>query len=311
MRILLFGKTGQLGWELQKSLAPLGDVTAVDRPEVDFTDLERLRDFTLEVKPDLIVNAAAYTSVDKAEAEPDLAMRINGEAPGVLAEAAKEIGAGLLHYSTDYVFDGEKREPYTEQDEPHPINVYGETKLAGERAVAAVDGAHWILRTSWLYGARGHNFFRTMLRLTREREVISVVDDQVGCPTWCRALAQGTANMLKAAIEESKHSPTARMRDLRGIYHLCAGGQASWYEFAKRILEWDPHADEHLVQRIEPISSDSYPSLARRPPFSVLDASKVGATYGVKLTGWEKQLRDCWQSAGQILEAIRMESSDG
>jgi dTDP-4-dehydrorhamnose reductase len=311
MRILLFGKNGQVGWELQKTLAPLGQVVAVDRPEIDFMDLKRLREFTLEIRPDLIVNAAAYTDVDKAESEPEAAMRINGDAPGVLAKTAGDIGAGLVHYSTDYVFDGEKRKPYREQDEPHPINIYGETKLAGERAVAAVVGAHWILRTSWLYGARGRNFFLTMLRLARERERITVVDDQIGSPTWCRALAVGTADMLKAAIKESQDSPYGYMQDTRGIYHLCAGGQASWYAFAKRILESDPHADEQLVERIEPVPSHSYPSTARRPFYSVLDTTRVRETFGVELAGWQEQLRACWRSSGKIIEAVETESSDG
>lgn len=300
MRILLFGKNGQVGWELQRILASLGELHAVDREDVDFAELQKLRAFTLEAKPDLIVNAAAYTDVDRAESEPDLAMRVNGEAPGVLAESAKELGAGLVHYSTDYVFDGEKREPYTEQDDPRPINVYGQTKLAGERAVEAADGAFWILRSSWVYGARGRNFFRTMLRLARERQVISVVDDQIGCPTWCRSLALGTAEMLERALERPQFKPHQAIRGSRGVYHLCAAGRSSWHDFARRILEQDPRSDEHIVSRIEPISSDAYKAAARRPAFSVLDTGKVKATFGVELVDWKQQLRSCWRSIEQV-----------
>jgi dTDP-4-dehydrorhamnose reductase len=300
MKILLFGKNGQVGWELQRKLVSLGELSAVDREEVDFTNLHGLRDFTLDAKPDLIVNAAAYTDVDGAESEPEVALAINSEAPGVLAEAARKLGAAFVHYSTDYVFDGEKGEPYAEGDGPHPLNVYGETKLAGERAIAEVDGAYWILRTSWLYGVRGRNFFLTMLRLARERELISVVEDQVGCPTWCRSLALGTLEMLERALERSQLSPYEVLRDSRGIYHLCAAGRASWYDFARRILEWDPRSDEHIVTRVEPISSEAYPTAARRPAFSVLDTGKVARIFGVELADWEQQLRLCWQSAVQV-----------
>jgi dTDP-4-dehydrorhamnose reductase len=296
MKILLFGKNGQVGWELQRALASLGELQAVDREDADFAELQTLRAFTLEAKPDLIVNAAAYTDVDRAESEPDLAMRVNGEAPGVLAESAEKLGAGLVHYSTDYVFDGEKREPYTEQDDPHPINVYGETKLAGERAIEAAGGAFWILRSSWVYGARGRNFFRTMLRLARERQVISVVDDQIGCPTWCRSLALGTLEMLERALERPQISPYDAMVSSRGIYHLCAAGRASWHDFTQQILDGDLRSDEHVVSRLEPISSDAYTAAARRPAFSVLGTGKVKRTFGVELVDWKQQLRLCWQS---------------
>lgn len=311
MKILLFGKNGQVGWELQKSLATMGGVLAVGRAQADFTDLERLRAFTTKAKPDLIVNAAAFTDVDRAEAEPDLAMTINGEAPGVLAQTAEELGAGFVHYSTDYVFDGEKGEPYTEQDEPHPLNVYGETKLAGERAIEAVGGAFWILRSSWVYSMRGRNFFRSMLRLAREREVISVVDDQVGCPTWSRSLAQATREMIERVLEAGPGSVFECMDAVRGLYHVCSTGQASWYDFARRILDWDPASMEHLVERLVPIPSEAYQAPARRPAYSALDTAKIRGTFGVTMLDWERQLLECWRSAEQEVGLSDSETQDG
>jgi dTDP-4-dehydrorhamnose reductase len=196
MRILLTGPTGQVGWELRRSLAPLGVVTALDRTALDLTDADGLRRVVREVRPALIVNAAAYTAVDRAESEPDLAMAVNGLAPGILAEEGKRVGAALVHFSTDYVFDGRKAGAYVEDDAPAPVNVYGATKLAGERAMEAVGAPHLILRTSWVYGARGANFFLTMRRLARERPELRIVDDQTGAPTWCRMIAEATAQII-------------------------------------------------------------------------------------------------------------------
>ncbi len=295
MRILLFGKNGQVGWELQRTLASLGEVIAVGRPEIDFLDLKGLQRFTLEIKPDLIVNAAAYTSVDKAESEPEIVMTVNGEAPGVLAGVAKKLGAGLVHYSTDYVFDGTKRVPYTEEDEPNPINEYGETKLAGERAIADMGESYLILRTSWVYSLRGSNFLLTMLRLAREQEELRVVNDQVGCPTWSGSVALTTANLLAKLIEDGDQGSIHwRMGSVRGIYHACSDGSTTWYDFAKAIVENDPLRQEQVVREVMPISSSEYPTAARRPKYSVLATEKLKARFGLEMDSWRTQLATCW-----------------
>lgn len=301
MRILLFGKNGQVGWELQRALAPMGEVLAVDRPEVDFMHLKGLRTFTLETKPDLIVNAAAYTAVDKAESEPGIAMRVNGEAPGVLAEVAKKMDIGLVHYSTDYVFDGTKGEPYTEEDEPNPINVYGETKLAGDRAIQGSGCSHLILRTSWVYGTRGKNFFLTILRLAKEGKEIRVVDDQVGSPTWCRSIAGATASVLRRLGAEE---PDRAWEDEGGLYNCSAGGEASWFEFARAILEGEQsrRGAQWAPPDLEPIGTKTYEAKAPRPRYSVLDGLKIERAFDVKLASWQAQLRDCWRSM-EILQA--------
>ena len=293
MRILLFGKTGQVGWELQRSLSPLGDVIAVGRKDADFLDLKGLRAFTLEVRPDLIVNAAAYTAVDKAESEPAIAMRINGEAPGVLAEVAKKLGIGLVHYSTDYVFDGTKGKPYTEDDEPNPINVYGKTKLAGDLAIQSSGWAYIILRTSWVYGARGENFFLTILRLAREKDVIRVVDDQIGCPTWCGSIADATASVLRRlGIVE----PDGTWKDKGGFYNCSAGGETSWFEFARAILEYEQvrRGAQWAPPDLQPIGKEAYEADAPRPRYSVLDGSKLERAFDVKIASWQAQLAYCF-----------------
>ena len=267
-KVLLLGKNGQVGWELHRTLCPLGEIVATDRRELDITDYDRLRETVRLLKPQVIVNATAYTAVDKAEDEPELAMRINGEAPGVLAEEAKRCGALLVHYSTDYVFDGTKNGPYTEEDTPNPLNVYGRTKLAGEEAIRSVDGNHLIFRTSWVYGERGHNFYLTILRLAREKEEIRVVDDQIGAPTWCRTIAENTAFILAQGVnrEEGYH---AYYEARKGLYHMTAAGQTSWYEFAKRIAETVP-PEERKLRRIVPIKTSEYGYKARRPLNSVM-----------------------------------------
>ena len=223
-RILLTGKNGQVGWELQRTLAPLGEVVVLDRRQLDLSDPDQIRERVREISPDLIVNAAAYTAVDRAEAEPEPAMAVNGTAPGLLAEEAKRIGAAIIHYSTDYVFDGAKTTPYTEEDAPNPLNVYGRTKLAGEQAVQAAGVPHLILRTSWVYGMRGKNFLLTILRLAREREELKIVDDQIGAPTWSRTIAEATAQILTSGAWP--------VSGASGIYHLTASGSTSWYGFA-------------------------------------------------------------------------------
>ena len=229
---MLFGKNGQVGWELMRTLAPLGEVDAVDYPEVDFLDLAALRVFTLKAQPDLIVNAAAYTAVDQAESELDLAMRINSEAPGVLAEIAREHGIGLVHFSTDYVFDGMKGEQYLEDDHPTPLSVYGASKLAGDDAICEAGCAHLILRTSWVYGTRGKNFFLTMLRLAREQEVIRIVEDQIGSPTWSRSIAEVTGTILKKGFRPDKDQIGWDDEIPSGVYNYSSSGSTSWYGFA-------------------------------------------------------------------------------
>jgi dTDP-4-dehydrorhamnose reductase len=293
MRILLFGKDGQVGWELARVIAPLGELIAVDQPEIDFLDLKALQDFTLEVDPDLIINAAAYTAVDKAESEPEMAMTINGQAPGVLAEAARKSNAGMVHYSTDYVFDGAKGEPYSEEDEPQPINVYGETKLAGDRAIQESGCEYLILRTSWVYGARGKNFFLTILRLARELEVLSVVDDQVGCPTWCRYIAETTSQIVEGLMDVSKGSLVIEDHQT-GIYNYSSSGPATWFQFSEQILNKDLRSDEHIVRDLVAIGTSDYPTDARRPEYSVLSNDKIFQSFGIKIKSWEEHLDGCW-----------------
>jgi dTDP-4-dehydrorhamnose reductase len=283
-KILLLGKNGQVGWELQRTLAPLGQVWALDYPEVDFTEGAALRKLVLEHKPQIIVNAAAYTAVDQAESEPERVMLINGLAPGVLAEAAKQTGALLVHYSTDYVYDGTKRTPYVETDATNPLSTYGRTKLAGDQAIQRVGCNHLIFRLCWLYGARGQNFMLTMLRLARERETLRVVADQIGSPTWSRMIAESTTLALKQTLAASDAAA------FNGVYHLRAGGEASWHEFASRIIELMPPA-ERKCKAIEAITTADYPTPARRPASSVMSCEMLRRTFGLALPDWEQSLR--------------------
>lgn len=282
-RIMLIGKNGQVGWELQHTLAPLGEVAALDRQQLDLSDPKQIRERVREIKPNLIVNAAAYTAVDKAENDRGLAMAINGNAPGILAEEAKRIGAAVVHYSTDYVFDGTKITPYTEEDAPNPINEYGRTKLAGEQAVQASGTPYIIVRTSWVYGMRGNNFLLTILRLAREREELKIVNDQTGAPTWSRAIAEATGNILSGGQEH--------LCATSGIYHMTASGSATWYEFAKAIVKLDPNAREQICKHIKSIPSVEYPTPARRPTYSLLSNSKLKDVFGYVLNDWEQELK--------------------
>ena len=296
MRILLLGKNGQVGWELQSTLAPLGELIAVDLPEVDFLELKALDTFTREANPDLIVNAAAFTAVDQAESESEVAMRVNGEAPGVLAEIAYERGIGLVHFSTDYVFDGTKGEPYTEDDQPNPLSVYGASKLAGDRAIQDSGCTHLILRTSWVYGARGKNFFLTMLRLAREREEIRVVDDQIGCPTWSRSIAKATGEILMRGFLAEEDRIGWDVEIPSGVYNYSSSGLTSWYGFAEEILRTDPESHEHVVKMLEPISTEAFGAAAPRPVNSELSKDKLGTVFGIQPERWREQLQDCWDS---------------
>ena len=284
MKILLIGKNGQVGWELRRTLAPLAEVVAVDYPEINFTDSPALRQLVAKINPSVVVNAAAYTAVDKAETETELCRQINAVAPGVLAEEAEEIGALLVHYSTDYIFDGTKTSPYVETDAPNPLGAYGRTKLEGDRAVKASGADHLIFRLCWVYGARGQNFMLTMQRLAREREKLRVVGDQFGCPTWSRMIAEATALALKQVLAGADRSA------FNGEYHLAAGGQANWHEFASRIIEWMPEA-ERKCRAVERITTSEYPLPARRPAYSVLDCGKLQKTFGLRLPDWEASLR--------------------
>jgi dTDP-4-dehydrorhamnose reductase len=284
MKILLIGKNGQIGWELRRTLAPLAEVVAVDYPEINFTDTPALRQFVAATRPAVVVNAAAYTAVDKAETETELCRQINAAAPGVLAEEAKKIGALMVHYSTDYIFDGTKTSPYVETDVPNPLGAYGQTKLEGDRAVKASGADHLIFRLCWVYGARGQNFMLTMQRLARERETLRVLGDQFGCPTWSRMIAETTALALKQVLAGVNRSA------YNGDYHLAAGGQTSWHQFASRIIEWMPDG-ERKCRAVEKITTPEYPTPARRPAYSVLDCGKLQKTFGLRLPDWEASLR--------------------
>lgn len=283
-RILLIGHTGQVGWELRRTLAPLGALVAVDYPEVDLADGASLQRCVQDARPQVIVNAAAYTAVDQAESDPDKAMQINGTAPGLLAEAARKTGALLLHYSTDYVFDGTKGAPYDEADPSRPQSVYGRTKLAGEQAVRAVGGAHLIFRLCWVYGARGRNFMLTMLRLAREREQLRVVGDQVGGPTWCRLIAEATAVALHQVLAAPEPG------QFHGLYHLSAAGATSWHGFAEAIVALMPPG-QNQCRRVEAITTAEYPTPARRPAYSVLACGKFKRAFGLQLPDWHASLK--------------------
>lgn len=282
VKILLTGKNGQVGWELQRTLATLGEVIALDFPQLDLTRPEQIREVVRAVKPQLIVNAAAYTAVDQAEDEPELAAAINSVAPGILAEEARRLNAAIVHYSTDYVFDGAKVAPYTEDDQPNPLNVYGRTKLAGERAIQAAGPPYLIIRTSWVYGIRGKNFLLTILKLARERQELNIVDDQIGAPTWSRLIAGATAQIL--AQTKLCFSGQA------GVYNLCAGGQTSWYGFARAILEnyrsINPGADLLPVDNIKPVKSLEYPAKAIRPLSSRMDCARAYSSFSIILPDW-------------------------
>jgi len=265
-----------VGWELERALAPLGHVIATDRSTLDLADLNAIRQVVREVRPQVIVNAAAYTSVDKAESEVELANRINGIAPGVLAEEAKRLDALLVHYSTDYVFDGANTKPYIESDAPNPINAYGRSKLAGESAIRSAACAYLVFRTTWVYATRGANFLRTMLRLAQEHPTLRVIDDQFGAPTWARDIAETTATILRHG--------TSRI----GVYHMTAGGQTTWCRFAREIFR-----GMEMEVRVTPIPSTEYPTAARRPAYSVLSNDKLSADFGLAMPPWSSALTSC------------------
>ncbi|MDB5810240.1 MAG: dTDP-4-dehydrorhamnose reductase [Betaproteobacteria bacterium] len=298
MRILLTGKTGQIGGKLVAALGPLGELLACDRRRLDLADRAAISSVVREFAPDVIVNAAAYTAVDQAESEPALAMAVNATAPGILADEALRIGAVLVHYSTDYVFDGRKKEPYTEDDATNPLNAYGRTKLAGEDAIRASGARHLILRTSWVYDASGKNFFVTIRRLAAERDELKIVNDQIGAPTWCRHIATATAAILARLVYQKE----LRSNDVSGVYNLTAEGAASWHEFAAAILaDRTVPPTEHRA-RLTPIPTSDYPTAAMRPHNSVLTHDKVQRTFGVRMPTWQAGLRACLDAQAQTLK---------
>jgi dTDP-4-dehydrorhamnose reductase len=286
-RILLLGKIGQLGWELRRALAPLGEVTALDYPEIDLVQSESLWPVVRSLRPEVIVNATAYTAVDLAEREAEIAMAINGRAPGVMAEAARELQAVLVHYSTDYVFSGEKGSPYLESDETGPLGMYGESKLAGERAIQEVGGAYLILRTSWVYSLRRGSFVTKVLEWSRAQPSLRIVDDQVSNPTWCRMLAEVSGQLLAMA----SRNLTGWVRERRGVYHLAGDGFASRFEWARAILEMDPRREEQVTRELLPASTPDFPTPARRPLFSALNCDRFAEVFGLRLPPWETALR--------------------
>ena len=298
MKILLTGKNGQVGWELNRSLLPLGEVIALDRTQADLSRPESLRSLVQEIKPDIIVNAAAYTAVDKAESEEELVTVINGVAVGVLADEAKKIGALLVHYSTDYVFDGTKKTPYVEDDMPNPVNAYGRSKLAGEQAITRVGGDYLILRTAWVYAGRGKNFLKTMLRLAQEREELRIVTDQYGAPTWARNIADVTAHVVAYAQRERQASGFAS-----GTYHLCASGITTWNGFSSAIIERARIlAPEGSIktERVVPIATQDYQQPAQRPQNSQLDSGALAARFNVIMPEWQHAMTLC---VDEVLES--------
>jgi len=287
MKTLLFGKNGQVGWELQRALAPLGELIALDRSgsgplHGDLSAPDALVDTVQRVQPDVIVNAAAYTMVDRAESEPELARLINAEAPAALAQAAASVGAWLVHYSTDYVFDGSGTQPRDESAHIGPLGVYGRTKLEGEQAIAASGARHLVFRTSWVYAARGGNFVRTMLRLAAERERLRVIDDQVGAPTGAELIADVTAHAIRQVMAHP---------ELAGLYHLSAAGETSWHRYARYVIDWARqrgHPVKVAPDAIEPIATADYPAPAQRPLNSRLSTEKLRRAFGLQMPAWQQ-----------------------
>lgn len=285
MKLLLLGKGGQVGWELQRSLAPLGELVALDFDSTDFnadfSRPEQLAETVLKVRPDVIVNAAAHTAVDKAESEPDFARKLNATSPGVVAEAAQQIGALMVHYSTDYVFDGSGSKPWKEDDATGPLSIYGSTKLEGEQLVAKHCAKHLIFRTSWVYAARGGNFAKTMLRIAKERDKLTVIDDQFGAPTGAELLADITAHAIRATLQDPSKA---------GLYHAVAGGVTTWHGYARFVIEQAKAAGVELKagpEAVEPVPTTAFPTPAKRPHNSRLDTTKLQSTFGLVLPEWQ------------------------
>jgi dTDP-4-dehydrorhamnose reductase len=290
-RILLTGSGGQVGWELVRTLAPLGALSPFDRRSLDLTDLDNLKATVRSAAPDVIVNAAAYTQVDLAETESDAAHRINADAPGALARAAADSGAIFVHYSTDYVFDGSAGQPYTETDRVSPANAYGRSKAAGDEAVLASGADAYLFRVSWVYGNRGRNFLRTIRRLAAERDQLTVVADQYGSPTWSRQIAEATASALAQILSARRER---RALPATGVYNMAAGDYTSWHGFAQAIV--DSAASPGRTVSVLPIAGADYPTAARRPVSSRLDVTRLAREFGITLPSWREQLALCLAS---------------
>lgn len=291
-RILLLGKDGQLGRELERALSSWDEVISLGYGDLDLTKTEELRAVVKRIQPTVIVNAAAYTAVDRAESETEFAMAVNGTAPGILAEEARPLDATLIHYSTDFVFDGAKGSPYTESDSPHPLTAYGKSKLMGENAICNAGCAFFVFRTSWVYGLESDNFVTKVLKWSRAQQEMRVVNDQVGSPTWIRALAQVTSDILSKGAEDIYAFSKAHV----GIYHLAGIGAVSRYDWAKEILSLDPHREEQVVERLLPARSDEYPTPAVRPAYSALDSTRVQQTFRIQLQTWREYLHQAMKT---------------
>ncbi len=291
MRILVLGRSGQVGTALTQSLQGLGELIALDRAQLDLTNPDAIRTTLREIQPQILINAAAYTAVDAAESDQAMAFQINAVAPRVMAEESERLGAALIHYSTDYVFDGGKQGAWMEDDATAPLSVYGHSKLAGEQAITDVGGTHLILRTSWVYGLHGKNFLLTMLKLAESRDSLAIVDDQIGAPTWALTIADATSAIIRDAGEP------AQLAALSGIYHLCAGGHTSWFGFAQAIFS---HASVQRKPQLRPITTAEYPTPAQRPHNSILNTDKFRRSFG-DLPTWDDALQTCLQMRSGLI----------
>ncbi len=293
LHFLLLGNTGQLGWELERTLAPLGELSACDYPSIDLADHKSLRKLIRDCRPDVLVNAAAYTSVDRAETEPELAKSINSLAPGVMAEEALRAGFVFIHYSTDYVFNGLKGSPYQEEDPPNPLSVYGQSKLDGEQAIQQVGGAYLTLRTSWVYSMRRDSFISKVLGWSRVQPRLKLVTDQISGPTWARMLAEITSQLINLGRDD----PTAWFSDYRGLYHLAGSGYCSRFDWGQQVLQLDPHKEEQVVRDLLPASTVEFPTPARRPLFSALNCDHFIKTFHLQLPDWKVALKLAMEDA--------------
>ena len=291
MRILVLGRSGQVGTALTQSLQGLGELIALDRAQLDLTNPDAIRTTLRELQPQIVINAAAYTAVDAAESDQAMAFQINAVAPRVMAEESERLGAALIHYSTDYVFDGGKQGAWMEDDATAPLSVYGHSKLAGEQAITDVGGTHLILRTSWVYGLHGKNFLLIMLKLAESRDSLAIVDDQIGAPTWALTIADATSAIIRDAGEP------AQLAALSGIYHLCAGGHTSWFGFAQAIFS---HASVQRKPQLRPITTAEYPTPAQRPHNSILNTDKFRRSFG-DLPTWDDALQTCLQMRSGLI----------
>lgn len=286
-RILLIGNTGQLGWELQRTLASLGQLNACDYPDIDLADGNSIRQLISDCQSDVVVNAAAYTAVDRAETEPALAKAINALAPAIMAEEAQKVGSAFIHFSTDYVFDGKKGAPYLESDPPNPLSVYGSTKLEGERAIQQVGKSYLVLRTSWVYSMRRDNFVSKVLAWSRSQPTMNLVTDQVSSPTWARMLAEVTSQLVLLGRDD----PSRWFSEHQGVYHLAGSGYCSRFEWGKQVLLLDPHKEQQVVRELLPGISTDYPTPARRPTFSALNCDQFLQTFHLQLPDWKVALK--------------------